>query len=104
VFQGDGSPDGPHVEEDNRIARLTIRYILMNSAVTAPIPGLASPQQVDNMVAALRERRELDLAQRDDSPAGLMPPRDQIALDTATDQMWSNLGPQYEWLKNWEYV
>jgi hypothetical protein len=104
VFKGDGSPDGPHAEEDNRIARLTVRYILMNPALTAPIPGLSCPQQVDNMALAVKERREMDLVQRDDSPVGVMPPAEQVVLESATDKMWDNLGPQYQWLKNWEYV
>jgi predicted aldo/keto reductase-like oxidoreductase len=104
VFQGDGSPDGPKAEEDNQTARLTIRYILLNSAVTAPIPGLASPQQVDNMALAVKERQELDVAETADSAAGVMPPQDQLALDAATSQMWNNLGQQYAWLKRWEYI
>ena len=104
VFKGDGSPDSPHVEEDNRTARLTIRYILMNPAMTAPIPGLASPEHVDNMALAVKERRELDLAEREDSQAGVMPPEDQAALAKATENMWDNLGSGYRWLKDWEYV
>ncbi len=104
VFKGDGSPDGPHVEEDDRTARLTIRYILTNPAMTAPIPGLASPQQVDNMALAIKERRELDLAERADSAANVMPPADRIALDSATEKMWDKLGTGYRWLKDWEYV
>jgi aryl-alcohol dehydrogenase-like predicted oxidoreductase len=54
LFQGDGSPDGPHVEEDNRIARMALRYILGNPAITAPIPGLISPAQVDNAARAVK--------------------------------------------------
>jgi aryl-alcohol dehydrogenase-like predicted oxidoreductase len=104
IFKGDGSPESPHVEVDNQLARLTVRYILMNPALTAPIPGLSCPAQVDNMALAVKERRELDLAQRDDSPAGVMPPAERMSLDKATTEMWDNLGPQYQWLKNWEYV
>jgi len=40
VFKGTSAPGDPHAEEDNRIARLAIRYILCNPAITAPIPGL----------------------------------------------------------------
>ncbi|MCP5113395.1 MAG: aldo/keto reductase [bacterium] len=104
VFKGNGSPDGPHVEEDNRRARLTVRFIRTNPGLTAPIPGLASPAQVDNMALAIKERRELDLAERDDSPANVMPPKDQVALETATEKMWDKLGSGYRWLKDWEYV
>ena len=39
ALQGD-SAGSPHAEEDNRIARLAIRYILCNPAITAPIPGM----------------------------------------------------------------
>ena len=42
LFKGDSSPDSPHREEDDRIARLAIRYILCNAAITAPIPGLVT--------------------------------------------------------------
>jgi predicted aldo/keto reductase-like oxidoreductase len=49
LFKGDGSPTGPHAEEDATRARMAIRYILNNPAVTAPIPGLISIAQVDNM-------------------------------------------------------
>lgn len=104
VFKGDGSPDSPHVEEDNRTARLIIRYILMNPGMTAPIPGLASPSHVDNMALAIKERREMDLAERTDSAANEMPPKDRVALETATEKMWDNLGAGYRWLKDWEYV
>jgi predicted aldo/keto reductase-like oxidoreductase len=91
LFQGDGSPDNPAAEEDNRRARLAVRYILSNPAITAPIPGLISKQQVDNMVRAVRERRELDLTER-------------AELEMIGDQMWANLPREYEWLKEWEYV
>ena len=91
IFQGDGSPDNPNVVEDNRRARLTIRYILCNPALTAPIPGLASAQQVDNLVAAIKEQRQLGT--------------DELAeLDRLGQQMWAQLPEDYQWLKDWEYV
>ena len=91
VFKGDSSPESPHFEEDNRIARLAIRYILCNPAITAPIPGLITRQQVDNMALAVKERRELDKEEK-------------AELDRAMDRAWANLPPRYQWLKNWEYV
>ncbi len=60
LFKGTSAPDSPHFEEDNRIARLALRYILCNPAITAPIPGLITPQQVDNAALAVAERRTLD--------------------------------------------
>ena len=91
IFKGDGSPTGPHVEEDNLKARTAIRNILCNPAVTAPIPGLISVAQVDNMAAAVRERRELDSAEK-------------AQLERWGKQMWANLPADYEWLRDWEYV
>jgi len=91
VFKGDGSPGNPNEEEDNRIARLTLRYILCNQAITAPIPGIIRPEQVDNVALAVKERRELDIEEK-------------AELDRATDRAWANLPYHYQWLKNWEYV
>jgi aryl-alcohol dehydrogenase-like predicted oxidoreductase len=91
VFQGDSSPDSPHAAADNRIARLAIRHILCNPAITAPIPGLITTQQVDNMALAVKERRTLDQDEQAD-------------LDRAMDRAWACLPARYEWLKQWEYV
>jgi aryl-alcohol dehydrogenase-like predicted oxidoreductase len=91
IFQGNGSPDDPHVAEDDRKARLTIRYILCNPAMTAPIPGLISTHQVDNMAAAVREHRQLG--------AGEL-----AELQRLGDEMWARLPADYQWLKDWEYV
>ena len=91
IFHGDGSPDSPHADEDDRRARLAIRYILGNPAITAPIPGLISSRQVDNMALAVKERRELDAAE-------------QAELDRMGDEMWARLPQHYQWLKDWEYV
>jgi aryl-alcohol dehydrogenase-like predicted oxidoreductase len=91
IFQGDGSPTGPHVEEDDRRARMAIRYILGNPAITAPIPGLVSAHHVDNIVRAVREHREFDAEER-------------AELRQMGAQMWANLPPEYQWLKQWEYV
>lgn len=91
IFKGDGSPESPHAKEDADRARLAIRYILGNPAVTAPIPGLISVAQVDNMAAAVKERRELDS-------------KEQAALERMGKEMWANLPTDYGWLKDWEYV
>jgi len=91
VFKGDGSPDGPHVETDNRIARMAIRHILCNGAITAPMPGLISTEQVDNVARAVKERRELDGEER-------------AELDAAMTRAWASLPREYQWLKDWEYV
>ena len=91
LFKGDSSPDSPHSQQDNNLARLAIRYILCNKAITAPIPGLISVQQVDNIARAIKERRELDSKER-------------AELDEAMQRAWASLPPNYQWLKDWEYV
>jgi aryl-alcohol dehydrogenase-like predicted oxidoreductase len=91
IFKGDGTPGNPHFEEDNEIARLTIRHVLCNPVITAPIPGMTCVEQVDNLALAVAERRELDQ-------------EEQAKLDRATDRAWANLPHHYQWLKDWEYV
>ena len=91
VFKGDGSPKNPHYKEDNEMARLVIRYILCNQAITGPIPGMIRPEQVDNVALAVKERRELDVDEK-------------ARLDRAMDDAWANLPYHYQWLKDWEYV
>ena len=91
LFKGDSSPDSPYFEQDNRIARLALRHVLCNPAITAPMPGLISVQQVDNAALAVKERRELDQKER-------------AELEEATDRAWASLPVNYQWLKNWEYV
>ena len=78
-------------EEKAKRARMTIRHILGNPAITAPIPGLACVEEVDNMAEAIKEHRKLDLAEAEE-------------LRRASDEMWANLPANYEWLKGWEYV
>ncbi len=91
IFDGDGSPDHPSAEQDDRRARQTLRHILANPAVTAPIPGLISTHQVDNVALAIKEPRALGAEER-------------AELSQVTDDMWSRLPSDYEWLKEWEYV
>lgn len=91
IFKGDSQPGNPAEEEDNELARLTIRYILNNPAITAPIPGLISVEQVDNVALAVQERRQLDL-------------QEQAKLKQAAERMTAQLPPEYQWLKDWEWV
>jgi aryl-alcohol dehydrogenase-like predicted oxidoreductase len=91
LFKGDSSPGNPHEEEDNRLARFALRYILSNPVITAPIPGMINPEQVDNVAVAVMQRRHLDAAE-------------QAELDRAMDRCWATLPPHYQWLKDWEWV
>jgi len=91
VFKMDESFNGPNAEENNKIARLAIRHILCNPAITAPIPGLITLAQVDNVAAAVKQRRELDS-------------QEKAELERVMDRAWANLPSHYQWLKDWEYV
>jgi aryl-alcohol dehydrogenase-like predicted oxidoreductase len=91
LFKGDGTPDNPHAAKDDELARLALRHILCNPAVTAPIPGMINTHQVDNVAKAVQERRELDA-------------EEARKLQEAMDEAWANLPEGYEWLKDWEYV
>jgi aryl-alcohol dehydrogenase-like predicted oxidoreductase len=90
IFDGLSSPKDPHAQKDDRTARLAIRYILCNPHVI-PIPGLISTHQVDNVAEAVKERRELDIAEAKE-------------LTKRMEKAWTNLPNNYQWLKNWEYV
>ena len=91
LFKGDSSPGSPLFDEDNKMARLALRAILCNAAITAPIPGLITLDQVDNAALAVKERRELDATEK-------------AELDRAMDRAWANLPYHYRWLKDWECV
>ena len=91
LFKSDSSPGNPQAEEDDKRARMAIRYILGNPAMTAPIPGMINTHQVDNMVRAVKERRELDAAEAKE-------------LEKVMDEAWAKLPPHRQWLKDWEYV
>jgi aryl-alcohol dehydrogenase-like predicted oxidoreductase len=91
IFKGDSSLNGPHVKEDNRTARLALRYIMCNPVLTAPIPGLMSVEHVDNAALAVKERRTLDVKERAD-------------LERANQHASLHLPDDYQWLKNWDYV
>jgi aryl-alcohol dehydrogenase-like predicted oxidoreductase len=77
-------------EEDDRRARLAIRYILYHNTVI-PIPGLNSVHEVDNVAKAVMERRELDLEER-------------AELERANNEMLASLPPNYRWLRDWQYA
>jgi aryl-alcohol dehydrogenase-like predicted oxidoreductase len=91
LFKGDSSAASPQAAADDRRARLAIRYILSNPAVTAPIPGLVSLHQVDNVAQAIKEGIKLSGAEK-------------AELRTAMDEMWANLPADYEWLRECRYV
>jgi aryl-alcohol dehydrogenase-like predicted oxidoreductase len=91
MFKGNSAPGNPHQDEDNKIARLTIRAILTNPVITAPIPGIITEEQVDNVSIAVLQRRELDA-------------KEKAELKAATDHAFAHLPPHYQWLNDWNYV
>jgi len=91
LFNGDSSLSSPHAEKDDQLARMAIRYILATDVITAPIPGMINTHQVDNVVKAVKERRQLDVAEARE-------------LQQAMDKAWAKLPADYQWLKDWEYV
>jgi len=91
LFKGNSALDSPTREQDDKLARMAIRYILCNKAITAPIPGLINAHQVDNVANAVTEPEQV--AQEEAKE-----------LELAMDNAWANLPADYQWLKNWEYV
>ena len=91
IFKGTSALDDPMAKEDDERARLALRYILCNPAITAPIPGLINQHQVDNAALAVQERRKLDLAE-------------SKKLEAVMEEAWAKLPDDYQWLKDWEYV
>lgn len=90
IFKGDSQPGSKHFVEDNRMARLALRYILRNPDII-PIPGLSHVEHVDNVAKAVKERRDLDVSEK-------------AALDKAKTEALANLPTKYAWLRDWEYV
>ena len=90
IFKGDSQPNSERFVEDNRMARLALRYILRNPDII-PIPGLSHVEHVDNVAKAVKERRQLDTSE-------------QAALKRATAEGMANLPANYAWLRDWEYV
>jgi aryl-alcohol dehydrogenase-like predicted oxidoreductase len=78
LFRGDGC--------DGWRARLAIRGILSNPALTAALPGCASVEQVTNAVAAVEEPRTLD-------------PKERAELDRSAAAMWARVPA---WLRRWQ--
>jgi len=76
--------------ENLKRARLAIRYILASNTVI-PIPGVNAVEEVDNVIQAVKERRQFDL-------------KEQAALKTVSEQAWARLPQNYQWLKDWQYV
>jgi aryl-alcohol dehydrogenase-like predicted oxidoreductase len=91
VFKSRGVPDSATKEEDDKRARMVLRYVLCCNVLTAAIPGLITIDQVKNAAAAVKERRQFDLAEARE-------------YEKITKEMWTNLPQDYQWLRDWEWV
>ena len=91
VFRSRGEINPATLKIDDERARLTLRYVLANDALTAAIPGMISVEQVKNAAQAVLERRKFDQAEA-------------CRFERAVEEMWANLPDDYQWLKNWEYA
>jgi predicted aldo/keto reductase-like oxidoreductase len=77
-------------DEDLKRARLALRYILHTNTVL-PIPGLNNAAEVENVAKAMAERKALDV-------------KEKAEIQRVSEQMWANLPPRYQWLRDWEHV
>ncbi|MCL4195464.1 MAG: aldo/keto reductase [Thermoguttaceae bacterium] len=91
AFQSRGVPDSPTKREDDQRARLCLRYAIACDTLTATIPGLITVDQVKNAAAAVRERRDFDLAETE-------------RFEALARQTWADLPDDYRWLRNWQWV
>jgi len=91
LFASGGKPDSATKEEDDERARMALRYVLCCDVLAASIPGLITVDQVKNAAAAVKERRQFDMAEAKR--------HEEIAT-----QMWRNLPAHYGWLRDWEWM
>lgn len=77
---------------ENDMARLTLQCIIANKAITATVPGLSTPYEVENAARASYTR-----------PLG-QSAAEKEWLTEITDRQWANLPADYEWLREWEVV
>ncbi len=77
--------------EEHHKAILAIRKILAVPEVTAMLPGMTTVEEVENNVKASYDKTPLTRAELEE-------------IDAACDLMYANLPPDYQWLKNFEWV
>jgi predicted aldo/keto reductase-like oxidoreductase len=80
-----------HGQIDKR-AHALVKEMLAEKRLTAVIPGVNIPEQLDENVKGSYER---------DKPAT---PKDKEALRQCTDNFYAHLTPDYAWLRQWERV
>ncbi|GAF79762.1 unnamed protein product, partial [marine sediment metagenome] len=84
-------PSQIHGKVDQR-AHVLIREVLQEPRISAVIPGVNTPEQLDENVKGSYERdRPLDA-------------KEKQALRECTENFHAHLTPDYEWLRHWETV
>ncbi|MGA2658525.1 MAG: hypothetical protein ABSH34_13565 [Verrucomicrobiota bacterium] len=68
-----------------------LRYVLGCDVLSCAIPGLITVDQVKNAAAAVKERRQFDVAEAE-------------RFDALVAETWANLPENYQWLRHWEWV
>jgi aryl-alcohol dehydrogenase-like predicted oxidoreductase len=91
LFASRGTPDSPTKEEDDQRARMALRYVLCCDVMSATIPGLITVDQVKNAAAAVKERRQFEVAE--------VTRHQKLAAN-----MWRSLPADYQWLHDWKWV
>jgi aryl-alcohol dehydrogenase-like predicted oxidoreductase len=80
-------------KSENDLARLTLQCILSNDVITATVPGLTTPYEVENAALAAYTR-----------PVAKMTAADEKWLADITERQWQDLPAEYRWLHDWEVV
>lgn len=91
LFASAGEPDSATKADDDERARMALRHVLCCDVLHASIPGLITVDQVNNAVAAVKERRRFDMAEA-------------ARHQELVAGMWKNLPANYQWLRDWEWV
>ena len=78
-------------EIDNR-AHVLVKEMLQEKRLSAVIPGVNIPEQLEENVKGSYLR---------DEPKT---PEDEQVLRQCADNLYANLTPEYQWLRNWEIV
>jgi aryl-alcohol dehydrogenase-like predicted oxidoreductase len=91
LFASRGTPGSPTRDDDDRRARMALRYVLCSDVLSASIPGLVTVEQVQNAAEAVRERRRFETAEA-------------RLYERLTGEMWQRLPSHYDWLRGWEWV
>jgi predicted aldo/keto reductase-like oxidoreductase len=73
-------------------AHVLVKEMLAEPRITAVIPGVNTPEQLEENVKGSYER---------DKPAT---PKDKKALRECTRNFYAHLTPEYQWLRQWETV